>query len=121
VVCGSPLFGAGHADVLSSSMEDVVEEEVIASGSAAGGGGGTYCEYADGKGVARFLDAASSSAAYGEPLSLVMDRTSLPVTSDAETKLEPLRTFYSHEDENYYLEPRPPRNADSAPPSFGGT
>ena len=55
VVCGSPLFGAGHADVLSSSMEDVVEEEVIASGSA-GGGGSTYCDYADGKSVARFLD-----------------------------------------------------------------
>jgi len=44
VVCGSPLFGAGHADVLSSSMEDVVEEEVIASGSAAGGGGGIGTE-----------------------------------------------------------------------------
>jgi len=64
----------------------------------------------------------SGSVACGEPLSLVMDRETLPPeTANTEAKLEPLRTFYSHDDENYYLEPRPPRNADSAPPSFGGT
>ena len=101
---------------MSSSMEELVEEEVISCGS------GAHCDYAVHK--ARYLDGHPSSAAApcGEPLSLVMDRSSLPVTSAADAKLEPLaRTFYSHEDENYYLEPRPPRNADSAPPSFGAT
>lgn len=109
MVCRSPLFGAGHADVMSSSMEEIIEEEVIASGS------GTYCDNADGKTARRSFDPPCV-----EPLSLVIERT-LPATSGTEPKMEPLQTFYSHDDENYYLEPRPPRNADSAPPSFGGT
>jgi len=86
-------------------MEDVVEEEVIATAT------GSY-------GYSRFY--ALPTATCAEPLSLVMERIP-PATTDAEPKLEPLRASYTNDDENYYLEPRPPRNADSAPPSFGGT
>ena len=89
------MYGGGHVDVVSS-MEDLVEEEVIA---------GTYADHHEDK---RIYD---PPPAHGEPLSLVVDRT----TSNTDGKM---RTFYSDEDENYYLEPRPPRNADSAPPSF---
>jgi len=104
------LFGAGHTDVMSSSSaEEPLDEEVISTA------GGSPC--ADHKSAARCLDPHGSTCI--EPLSLVVDR-SVPVESSAEPKLEPLRAFYSHDDENYYLEPRPPRNADSAPPSFGG-
>jgi len=106
----SLLSSGVHADDLSS-MEDVVEEEVIATGT------GGYPDYDDARDP-RFY--ALPTATCAEPLSLVMER-SPPAQTDAEPKLEPLRTSYSNDDENYYLEPRPPRNADSAPPSFGGT
>jgi len=93
-------------------MEDVVEEEIIVTGP------GSYPDYDDSANSRRFHAVPAGTCA--EPLSLVMERTP-PVAMDAEPKLEPLRTYYSNDDENYYLEPRPPRNADSAPPSFGGT
>lgn len=80
-------------------------------------GASGYSNYDDGRN-SRFY--ALPTATCAEPLSLVMERMP-PATTNAEPKLEPLRTPYSNDDENYYLEPRPPRNADSAPPSFGGT
>jgi len=92
-------------------MEDIIEEEVIVTGP------GGYHDYDDGRNSRFHMLPAATCA---EPLSLVMERTP-PATADAEPKLVPLRTYYSNDDENYYLEPRPPRNADSAPPSFGGT
>ena len=94
-----------------SSVEDIVEEEVIATGP------GGYQDYDDARNSRIYVLPTGCCA---EPLSLVKERTP-PATTDAEPKLEPLRTYYSNDDENYYLEPRPPRNADSAPPSFGGT
>jgi len=96
------MSSTGHADAVSS-MEDIIEEEVIATGN----GSGSFATPGGATGTA-------------EPLSLVMERSPPPPT-DPEPKLEPLRASYSYDDENYYLEPRPPRNADSAPPSFGGT
>jgi len=93
-------------------MEDVIEEEVIASGT------GGYSDYEDCSSSRFYM--LPTTATCAEPLSLVMERMP-PAATNAEPKLEPLRTSYSNDDENYYLEPRPPRNADSAPPSFCGT
>jgi len=112
-------FNLSNLPVLSMcsllSVEDVVEEEVIAPRTD------RHCVYDDDRETSRYYTLPTTSTTPVEPLSLVMERC-LPMESATEyvPPLQPLRTSYSNEDD-YYLEPRPPRNADSAPPSFGGT
>ena len=114
----------GHTGDLSSMEE--VEEEVLVNGTA-----DVYASsssVSDFNNERRFILPPTASPAYeAEPLSLVMERSpphpaAAGALTQAEPKLEPLQTaFSSTDDGNYYLEPMPPRNADSAPPSFGGT